>query len=148
MTDFSYTSLILPKYNREGFTLIETLVAMTVLAVSLTVIFQLFSGGLRAAGLSEDYTRAIFHAREKMEEILLAEGLADGVVEGEINEMYGWSARIEHNLPDPENEVGPPALDTFKITVNVAWKDGIREKHFEISTLKIAKLIETEDDDV
>ncbi len=126
-----------------GFTLLETLVAMMILSISLTVILQLFSGGLRSERLSDDYTRAVFYAREKMEEILLVEKLSNEVAEGEFDDGFRWKAEIAYIEPDEEEKIKTP-VETFSITVEVNWKSGIQEKHFEISTLKIAEKIDTD----
>jgi general secretion pathway protein I len=122
----------------EAFTLIETLVAMMILSICLVVILQLFSGGLRAGRVSEDYTRAIFHAREKMEEFLLTKELANGLFEGEFDDGFRWTSKITYLEPE-EAEKKPP-VDMFNITIEISWDDGNRKKHFEISTLQISKL--------
>ena len=97
--------------GRSGFTLIETLVAMMILAISLVVILQLFSGGLKASRLSDDYTRAVFHAREKMEEILILDELIDGELEGEFEDAYKWKVEIFlHEPSEEEEEQGDPLL--------------------------------------
>ncbi len=127
--------------NFKGFTLVETLVAMMILATCLVIILQLFSGGLKAGRLSDEYTRAVFHAREKMEEILLTEELADGVAYGEFGDAFKWKAEIRYIEPAEEQEVKKMPADMFRITVNVIWYEGNREKHFETSTLKIAKRV-------
>ena len=135
---------IFPRRNgTKGFTLIETLVAMMILSISVVVIFQLFSGGLRSARLSEDYVLAVFHAREKMEEILLAEKLGSDVLEGEFGDGFAWRAEILH-LEPPEDEKPKPPADMFDIKVEVSWLSGTIEKHFEIRTLKIAEKAEDE----
>ncbi|MCK4391143.1 MAG: type II secretion system protein [Desulfobacterales bacterium] len=126
----------------DGFTLIETLVAMMVLAVSLVVILQLFSGGLRSSRLSDEYTRAIFHAREKMEEIFLVDKLIDGELEGEFDDGFKWKAEILCTEPAEEEPTLP--FDTFTITVDVSWMEGSREKHFEISTLRVGEKLKAE----
>jgi prepilin-type N-terminal cleavage/methylation domain-containing protein len=56
--------------RQHGFTLLETLVAMMILSIALVIIFQLFSGALNAGHISEAHTRAVWHAREKMDELL------------------------------------------------------------------------------
>jgi general secretion pathway protein I len=111
---------------------------MMILSICLVVILQLFSGGLRAGRVSEDYTRAIFHAREKMEEFLLTEELANGFFEGEFDDGFRWTSKITYLEPEDEEKKLP--VDMFNITVEISWDDGNREKHFEISTLQIAKL--------
>lgn len=45
--------------SRAGFTLIEVVVALAILSVGLTVIIELFAGGLRLARTSEEYTKAV-----------------------------------------------------------------------------------------
>ncbi|MHB9098527.1 MAG: type IV pilus modification PilV family protein, partial [Syntrophales bacterium] len=84
------------RHPDRGFTLIETLVAISILAISLAVILQLFSGGLKSSTLSDEYTRGIFHAREKMDEILLAEELTEGVINGEFDDGFKWKAEALH----------------------------------------------------
>jgi general secretion pathway protein I len=125
----------------KGFTLIETLVAMMLLAISLVVIFQLFSGGLRSGKMSDDYTRAIFYAREKMEEYLLADDFQEGIFEGTFDENYRWLADIKLVKSEDENEdeEKPSLIDLFNVDVQVFWPVGGREKKFQISTLKITE---------
>jgi len=134
----------------RGFTLIETLVAMMIMAICLVVILQLFSGGLKAGRLSDDYTRAVFYARAKMEELLLAKTLTDGVLEGEFGGGYKWKALImkvepqnEDQNEDKDEDLKMP-VDTYGIKVDVTWFEGNREKNFEISTLKILEKTEDE----
>lgn len=132
--------------NFKGFTLIETLVAIMILATCLVIILQLFSGAMKAGRLSDEYTRAVFHAREKMEEILLTEELADGVAYGEFEDAFKWKAEIRYIEPAEEQEqVKKMSADMFRITVNITWHEGNREKYFETSTLKIAKRVIEED---
>jgi general secretion pathway protein I len=126
--------------SQYGFTLIEILVATMILAICIVVILQLFSGGLKSSRLSGDYTRAIFHAREKMEELLLLNELTDKVLEGEFKDGFTWRANIQYIEPDEDEKTRLP-VDTFNIAVEVSWPHGYREKHFEISTVKIAKKI-------
>lgn len=122
----------------DGFTLIETLVAMAILSISLVLILQLFSGGLKSSRLSDNYTRAIFHAREKMEEILLDDNFTDMATEGELGDGFKWKAQTLRLEPTQEEEAELP-VDIFSIKVDVSWHEGSKEKHFEISTLKIAE---------
>ncbi len=127
-----------------GFTLMEVLVAMMVLAVCMTLIMGLFSGGLKSAGLSDQYSRAVFHARAKMEEMLLTQELVDGVLAGEFEDGFAWKVRILWIQPDEDGPELP--FDTFKITVSVAWKAGAREREVTLSTLHHAEMIEAEDE--
>ncbi len=120
----------------KGFTLIEVLVAMSILAISLVVVLQVFSGGLKAARLSDAYTQGVFYAREKMDEILLAEDLTAGVIRGEFEDGFRWRAEaLGMDLPDAEGVRLP--FRAFNIKVDVSWTEGSKEKHFAVSTIKL-----------
>jgi len=123
--------------GEKGFALIEILVAVSVLAISLVVIFQLFSGGLKSRKLSEYYTRGVFHAREKMAEILLTPDLLEGETQGEFEDAYEWQAVITRVVSDDNEEKLPVNLLNIKIRIN--WREGEKEKSFVIDTLKVAE---------
>lgn len=129
----------LKSYENKGFTLIEILVAMLLLSVSFVLILQLFSGGLKAVKLSEDYNRAIFIAREKMEEAIAINQFTDGdIASGETDDGYQWSVKVV----DTKSDVNMPfSLSLFKVSVNIYWVSGIKDKHFDLNTLKVAPKI-------
>ncbi len=133
-------------HGQRGFTLIETLVAMMILATALVMVLQLFSGALGSSWISGEYTRAIFHAQEKMNEILLEKQLADSERQGDFGDGFRWKAVtlwIDPNadITDETKKVNSP-LDLFYIRVTVSWDSGTRERDFDISTVHIAEKTE------
>lgn len=124
----------------QGFTLVETLVAISILSISLVVILQLFSGGLKSGKLSEDYTCGIFHAREKMEEILIAGDFREGRFGGEFEDGYMWEAEVLYMEPKEEEKARLP-FDTFNINVDIGWDAGGGKKHFRVSTMKLTEKV-------
>lgn len=125
--------------THNGFTLIETLVAVMILSISLVVIMQLFSGGLKSNKISNDYSYGIFHAREKMEELLLAEELLPGSYSGEFDDGYHWQATIDivEETDATEEEIKileKMPVATMKVDLDVNWKIGDRDKHYRLST--------------
>lgn len=119
-----------------GFTLLETLVALSVLAISLVVVLQLFSGGLRAEKASDDYSRAVFYGSEKMEEMLLVTPLEEGILEGDCDEKYRWQTEVVP-IELPEEEEATLPFRMMEITVRIFWSQGVRDKQFELRTTKI-----------
>jgi general secretion pathway protein I len=126
-----------------GFTLIEVLVAISLLAISLVVILQLFSGGLNSGKLSDEYTRGVFHAREKMEEILLSNNMEEGITEGEFEDGFRWKADIVR-MEQREEEVSRLPFDAFTIAVEISWGSEGHEKHLKIDTIKVAEKLKDE----
>ena len=132
----------------KGFTLIEVLVATAILGIALTVIIQLFAGGLRLARASKEYTSAINYVNTKMEEIASKQDLEEGVTEGEFDETFHW--RVTTNKVDilflPVEkpwEVKPP-IQLFKIKVDVLWKSGSKERSAGTETYRTMKVQEDE----
>ena len=125
-----------------GFTLIEVLVAISVLAICFVVILQLFSGGLKSGKLSDEYTRGVFHAKEKMEEILLLNAMEEGITEGEFGDGFKWKADIVR-VEQREEEAARLPFDTFTIAVEVSWGAEGHEKHLKINTLKVSEKIKS-----
>ena len=128
-----------PSGPDRGFTLIETLVAISILAISLVVLMQLFSGGLKSSRLSDEYTLGIFHAREKMDEILLAGELTEGIIDGEFDDGFKWKAEAVRVDIEEAKDVKLP-FRAFNIKVAVTWDAGGREKQFAVSAIKLVRL--------
>jgi len=79
----------------RGFTLIEVVVALAMLAIGLTVIIELFSGGLRLGRISKEYTQAMNYASLKMEEIATRRTIDEGEDTGEFDNNYRWRSGLK-----------------------------------------------------
>jgi len=131
-------------FNSRGFTLIEVLVAFMILAISLVVVMQLFSGSLKAGALSADYFYGIFHARAKMEEILAQEKLTAGTRSGAFDDGYEWTAEVSH-VPLETEDGRELSFSEYQINLVVKWVKGGRERRFELETATLAPPPETEE---
>jgi len=129
-----------------GFTLIEVVVAMAILAIGLTVIIELFAGGLRLGRTSVEYTKAVNYARMKMEEITVKEAMEEGREEGTFDDTYRWQVDVKRVdiLPgEKKTDVKPPA-ELFQVKVNVLWKSGLKERSAFIESYKTVRLKDVE----
>jgi len=127
--------------DRNGFTLIEVVIAVAILGIGLTVIMELFSGGLRLARVSEEYTKAMNFASLKMEEIATQKTIEEGQAEGEFDKTFRWQVGVEKVdiLPgDKGTEFKPPA-NLYHIRLLVLWKSGSKERSASLETYKTVK---------
>ena len=123
------------KNSSFGFTLIEILVSLVILTISLVTIMQLFSGGLKSSKIAGDYTKAIFLAREKMNQLLLEEDTVAKSIEEDLNNEYKWRAEIKpFNIMNEDDSKMPVKL--FEIEVSVEKKTGGRRIY--LKTLKLS----------
>jgi len=130
--------------KNRGFTLIEVIVALAILGIGLTVIIELFSGGLRLGRTSEEYTKAVNYARIKMEEIISKQKIEEGNEEGEFDNTFHWEVKVKKMdiLPTEKNPDFKPPVELFEVKVNVLWKSGskgAKDRSASIETYKTVK---------
>ena len=121
----------------KGFTLMEIMVAVAILGIALTVILELFAGGLRLGRKSEEYSRAVFYGRQLLEELCLKKNFPGPVEEGVFTGSdYRWRYEVAPVcLVDNDQEKKFP-LNIFKIKVFVFWPSGGKEKNLVFETIK------------
>ena len=117
--------------NNNGFTLFEVIVAVAILSISLVMVMQLFSAGLKSARSSCDYTRAVVHAKDKMEE--LADSLeADS---GDFEDGFKWQTDVQEYKQNEGTE-----LNLKKLLVRVYWPDVMdKQRSYELVSLKMVR---------
>ncbi len=124
--------------KQTGFTLIEVIIAMSILAISITSLMELFTISLKGVRVSRETTFASILAKSKMSELMLQREVKPGGESGTFEQfggIYDYETMIEeYELP---NLVKEGALDfdsvsdapveeedlykTYKITVVVSW---------------------------
>jgi general secretion pathway protein I len=127
--------------------LIEVVVALAILGVGLTVIIELFSGGLRLARASMEYTKAVNYARTKMEEITMKPVVQEGIEEGESDDKaFRWQVGVKKaDLLSIDKSVDyKPPIELFQVKVDVFWKSGSKERSTSVEFLKAIKSEEGE----
>ena len=131
----------------KGFTLIEVVVALAILGIGLTVIIELFSGGLRLARASMEYTKAVNYARAKMEEITVKPAVEEGTQEGESDDKtFRWQVgvkKVDLLAIDKSMDYKPP-IELFQVKINVFWKSGSKERSTSLESLRAIKPEEDE----
>lgn len=118
-----------------GFSLLEVLVAFSILAVSLSVLFAIFSKGLQSATLTADYQQAMALAQREMNQLLTLESVRAGVYEGHAD-RYRWRSTVEPSRHGEASADDP--LRVFDVTVDVSWNEGRGDRSVSVTTVAIA----------
>lgn len=126
----------------EGFTLLEVMVAVAVIAIALVPLLRLHLLSLDATLYAQDITIAVGLAQAKMAEMPTKPepGDAQGAFDEAIYERFRWQTSVGE-----KEEVAIPNLDapdgdevsTFeiqRIEVTVIWMDGTREKLYTLES--------------
>jgi len=125
--------------NQRGFSLIEVLVAFMILAISLTVIFRIFSGGLRNVALSEDYARAVLVAESKLSTIGISEPLQRGVTSGEWDERFRWQRVVDTYQPWVQDRELSTPMEAYRVSVSVDWEHAGRTRQVTLNSVRLKK---------
>lgn len=120
-----------PGRRRAGFTLLEVVVALTILAAGIALIIALLTGSLRLSGSARDLSDASLYASQRLEEALLSPSASPGEESGRFGERYRWTVRTSLAPDDPD-----VPFRTVRIEVRVAWDDGTGERSVELSATK------------
>lgn len=124
------------KANKQrGFSLLEILIAFSILALSLGILLKIFSAGVNTAGVAEEYTAAVQIAESLMAGTGVEAPLKPSEATGLENEKYHWRVSISPFQFTAENlDVTAIAAELFKVKVTVSWGD----RQVELITLKLA----------
>lgn len=123
--------------SQQGFSLIEILVAFMILAIALTVIFRIFSGGLRNISLAEDYARAEMIAESHLSIVGVSTPLQIGITSGEWGERFRWESVIEHYQPWQQDKTLISPVTAYQVTVNVYWQHTGGNSQISLSSLRL-----------
>lgn len=123
--------------NCEGMTLIEVLVAFIVLSVTMAVIMQIFSGGMRNARLAESYSRAVFLAESKMAAVGLERPLMSGEDSGQVGGEMQWRVSITPAEDDASTNAQLMSIRLYQVRVRASWGDDGRERQVELTSLRL-----------
>ncbi len=123
--------------RQRGFTLMEIIISLAILAVALTAVMQAFSGGLRATTASERQASAILLARSLLDRVGRDVALVPGDQSGVTEEGYRWLVRIQPaQVIDAERAAESPVLP-YDVQVQVAGTG----RPVTLTTLRLAAVV-------
>jgi len=138
----------------RGFTLLEVVVALSILVICMTVIMRILAGSSRVAAVSSDYYSALQIAESKMAELRVLKGSAAYIDTGRVDTGGGadfdWvvearpyrSRADDLVLPTDIAEHPLAAYQLFQLEVTVFWGD-LHKREYRLSSLQLRAKDET-----
>lgn len=139
----------------KGFSLLEILVAFSIMAVALTILLRIFGSGVNAAVVSEEYSIAVQIAESLMARVGVETPLEAGEMSGVEADLYEWQVRISPVITpqapfqkfksQQEDTENTPSIQLFNVRVQVVWGDEeIKQRSLVLNSLKLAQQVEAE----
>jgi len=124
-----------------GFTLLEILVSLSIVAIAVTVVLQLFSADLRALSASEDYLAAVTKAEARMREVLDDEDLKETSWSEVTPDGYRMDVTMSEVLKERTDNLQVKLLE---VGLTVRWVNGTKQKTLTLRTMKVLNKIASE----
>jgi len=110
--------------KQQGFSLLEILIAFSIMALSLSILLKIFSAGVYTASVAEEYTTAVQIAESLMARTGVETRLQASEASGLENEKYDWLVTVSPFEFNPEGaDASALTASLFKVSVTVAWGD-------------------------
>ena len=129
--------------RQRGYTLIEVLVAFSVLALALTFLLGTLSGSTRQVRWSSDAGRAALHARSLLADVGVGEALEPGREEGVLEDgRYRWQLEVApwvDPLLPPNAPEDPFAPRLLRLHLELAWGEGGPGQRLAVESLRLVQ---------
>lgn len=127
----------------QGFSLLEVIVALSILTICVSALMRVFSGAVLATRTTSGYYTALELAESQLA-VINAERNPLGIDSGKTDDGYTWRTEVTEYIPDRDNPLFASDLyaDTelqyipYHYHVEVEWGAG-RLYHLELSTLRL-----------
>ena len=120
--------------NEQGFSLLEVVVALTILAGGFLTVLNLFSGSVLSVDFSGQYLKAVTLANSKINELEIL-NFQPSEYSGKFKneESYRWEVDIAPH-DSPLNDPGS-GIQLQKVLLKVLWEDRNQTRNVELATL-------------
>jgi prepilin-type N-terminal cleavage/methylation domain-containing protein len=127
------------RYEQRGFTLLEVLVALTILGLGIVTLLQIFSQGLRLGARSAVRSETVSSAARVMDDLLARKSLAEGSQSGTLGSDGRWSARVQAVRDAAPSLNLSSNWELKEVALEMTVNDGGLERRINFKTLRLTK---------
>ncbi|VAW34925.1 hypothetical protein MNBD_GAMMA01-2186 [hydrothermal vent metagenome] len=124
--------------RQKGFTLLEVLVAFTMLAVTFATVMQIIAGSSRNTVKASQNTKIAMLSQSKLDELGLFEKLEEGSSSGDFDDKTSWQLEISPYDAPYEGSYSQDfsAVELMQVTLIVTSTAGNKQHVTEFNTLR------------
>ena len=130
--------------RRQGFTLIEVVVALLIFGLAFAVVARIIQTGVLQSGRAEAMTTATLLARSQLARTGVDVPVAEGELDGDAGDGFHWQivirpAVLENERGDQaDNSDRRPKILPYQVEVTVAWGTGGPAEAVSLTSLRLA----------
>ena len=126
--------------RNNGFTLLEIVVALAILGITVAVVMQIFSEGLKNIRRIDLAHQAMNHAENVMNEILSDQSIVGATnFSDDLDEEFAYTAEVRDWEEPEENlsiDLAQPRGNLLEVRVDVHFKNDVHGKLYRTVCLK------------
>lgn len=124
--------------HQKGFTLLEILVAFTMLAVTYATVMQIIAGSSKNTVKASQNTKIAMLVQSKLDGLGLFEKLEEGSSSGEFDDQTSWVLEITpFDVPhEGDDNQDISTVELMQVTLTVTSQMGNKESVNEFQTLR------------
>ena len=120
--------------RRQGFTLLEVVVAMAIVGLGVVTVMEIFSLGLRLGTKSSERTETVAIGRQVFDRILLRRDPGEGFESGSLAQGYQWQLRTSNFKVDGALPLATP----WQLKeINLSIRGG--DRRVDLTTLRLVR---------
>ena len=122
--------------SQRGFTLLEVIAAIMLLAIAFTALMRVAGGSIRLSQNASNHSEAALWARSLLDTVFTIEPIRPGVTSGQFDPRFRWQLAVTPwQLPS-----APPntPLQLYQLDLDVMWGPPVHPYSAHFRTLRLA----------
>ena len=122
--------------RHAGFTLLEVIAAIALLAIAFTVLMRVAGGSTRLSENAADHSEAALWARSLLDTAFTSEPVQPGSTSGRFDQRFRW--RLDVTPWRPGSTPAQASLQLYQLDLEVSWGPANRPQAAHFRTLRLA----------
>ncbi len=122
--------------SQNGFTLLEVIAAIMLLAIAFTALMRVAGGSIRLSQNASDHTEAALWARSLLDTAFTTEPIRPGTTSGQFDPRFRWQLDVSPWQP-PSAPPNTP-LQLYQLDLDVTWGPPVHPHSAHFRTLRLA----------
>ena len=126
--------------RRDGFTLLEVVVALAIAGLALVSLFRAGTGGLFAVDTAARFEEAVQRAQSHLAAVGRNAALTEGEFTGDDGGGYRWALRVRpvaQRQAAGQDGVSSVAMTLFEVEVAISWPGRAGDRSVTLKTLRL-----------